>query len=343
MIIVQDRMTVTAANLGPLRELIAQHYRPEAAARGLEWIGDSVSPPLALSGNPLTLYIRWKLDHVGLFWQARAMSATPSVTAFWDRVDEITLSRERQYLTPGDNVLAQPEPVANVLVIPEFWRETAQLFLRNGEDASGRARLHEVFAAARSEISGLIDVSFAENYTADFGGGHFTLDLMYGSESEAVNARAGSWWQSIVLPVLDETCEQVSALGLRTIGAGTREPSLASPIKRTALFRSLPNVGEETLEKFAMDTLEMPAFIASIKNWRLSEAISLDWDTTPSPWTYVWEQEFENLDGLNIDYMIHPHHWALVDRWFDIESGDQIVDANLCHAFATMTESYINK
>ena len=51
------------------------------------------------------------------------------------------------------------------------------------------------------------------------------------------------------------------------------------------------------------------------------------------PWTHVWEQRYDALDGLMGDYMMHPYHWARVDRWFDPESPDWIVDTHLCHSF----------
>ena len=85
------------------------------------------------------------------------------------------------------------------------------------------------------------------------------------------------------------------------------------------------------------DLLEMPAHVPAIVNWRLSRAIPLDWSKSAVPaWTHVWEQEYEQLEGLTVDYMVHPHHWAHVDRWFDPESGSQIIDTALCHAFSPM-------
>jgi hypothetical protein len=39
--------------------------------------------------------------------------------------------------------------------------------------------------------------------------------------------------------------------------------------------------------------------------------------------------------------MAHPHHWAHIDRWFDPESGAQVVDVNLSHAFCALDQSII--
>jgi hypothetical protein len=100
------------------------------------------------------------------------------------------------------------------------------------------------------------------------------------------------------------------------VDAGAREPGLAGGVKRTALFRVLPGVPDEARERFERDTLEMAAQIPAIVNWRLSRAVPLDWDAPEgAPWSYVWEQE--------------------------LESGSQVIDAALCHAFTSLDNSLI--
>ena len=85
------------------------------------------------------------------------------------------------------------------------------------------------------------------------------------------------------------------------------------------------------------------AQIPEILNWRLSRARVLPWDNAGvSPWTYVWEQEFASLDDLLGPYMMHPHHWAHIDRWFDLESGVQALDVNLSHAFCPVAQSILS-
>ena len=177
---------------------------------------------------------------------------------------------------------------------------------------------------------------------ADLGAGHFTWDLIHPDRESAQVARKSELWTDVLLPALEEHCASWSALGLDTIGAGAREPGIAGGVKRTALFRLLPGVDPEVEAEFARDTLAMPAHIASIRNWRLSRAVTLEWDATDgTAWDFVWEQEYADLDGLTVDYMIHPHHWAHVDRWFDLESGAQVVHPALCHAFAGLGEGFI--
>ena len=58
-------------------------------------------------------------------------------------------------------------------------------------------------------------------------------------------------------------------------------------------------------------------------------------ETAPQPmphrWTHLWEQEFDRLEGLEQDYMLHPFHWGHVDRWFDPEMPERVVDPWLAH------------
>ncbi len=61
-----------------------------------------------------------------------------------------------------------------------------------------------------------------------------------------------------------------------------------------------------------------------------------------SRWTHVWEQEFTGIDALLGQYMHHPVHWALVDRWFDAECPDRIVTDRVYHSFCTMSETIID-
>ena len=74
----------------------------------------------------------------------------------------------------------------------------------------------------------------------------------------------------------------------------------------------------------------MTRFIPAIRAWQLSR---VDEAIGDSQWTHVFEQEFGDLDGLTGPYLMHPIHWAVVDRWFDPECPDVIIRDRLCHSF----------
>lgn len=342
MIVIQDRIEVAGSNLPRLQSLLKERYQPGARARGLTLVDELVSPPLRLADQHSVLWLRWTLPHAGAFWSARFQSGTPEVAAFWAEVDRLVAKRERHYLVPGDTALPAPEGTTAYRVQPSAWRETAQLYLRTELSETERTAFAAQLELAGTELPGIVTAALGQNFVPEHGAGHYTWDLVFPDRATADAARASAFWGKELLPALERHCRARSALGLETIGAGARAPALANGIKRTALFRLLPGVTPERQARFASDTLEMAAHIPAILNWRLSRAVALDWDAPDcTPWSFVWEQEYATLDGLNVDYMVHPHHWAHVDRWFDPESGVQAVDTALCHAFSPLGASVI--
>ena len=342
MIVAQDRIEISASALPRLQALFRERYVPAAQARGLTLLDERVSPPLALADQPNTLWLRWSLADAQAFWAARYAAGDPAVVAFWREVDSLAIARERHYLVADSETLPGPEDTSDFVVQPESWRETAQLYLRDTTGEAERARLETVLERASSELPGVQRAHLARNFVADYGAGHYTWDLVHTDRASAESARGSDFWRREVLPALDQCCRARNALGLATIGAGARTPALAGGVKRTALFRLLPGVGEVAQQRFEQDTLEMAAQIPAMLNWRLSRALALDWDAADvAPWSYVWEQEYAALEGLTVDYMVHPHHWAHIDRFFDPESGVQLIDTALCHAFCALDNSFI--
>jgi Stress responsive A/B Barrel Domain len=101
-------------------------------------------------------------------------------------------------------------------------------------------------------------------------------------------------------------------------------------IKRTLLLQVRAGTDAATRQRFESELAAMPEHIESIRSWALS---GIDQERTPSRWTHAWEQEYATLDGLRRGYMLHPYHWAGVDRWFDPEMPDRIVELDLVHVF----------
>jgi len=341
-IIVQDQIVTRAENLSRIQALIDGDYLPGAKRRGLQPVSMEVSPPVATSDAPLTLWVRWSLADSNAFWAMRAQSATPDVTAFWQALDELCISRRRTYLMPTGEAgpLAVPAvdaPATNVAL----YRETAQLALRPEDDGQALAA---VLAQAAGQLPGVVQSSLGQNLAPEYAAGHFTWDIIYESRQAAEAAQSSPFWQEQLAPALGAHCDAVHALALDHISGGLREPGLTQGLKRTAFFRLLPGVEAETAQRYEHDLLDMPLHIPAIRNWRLSRAIPAAWHRADvPPWTYVWEQEFSDLDGLTGPYMTHPHHWSYIDRWFDPESGDQIADVQLSHAFSFVEASVLSR
>ncbi|MGH8447111.1 MAG: Dabb family protein [Solimonas sp.] len=106
-------------------------------------------------------------------------------------------------------------------------------------------------------------------------------------------------------------------------------------VYRALLLSVRPAVSAERQARFARELLAMPRHIGAIRAWRLGRVLEAE---GARAWSHVWEQRYDTLAGLAGDYMLHPYHWAHVDRWFDPESPDWIVDPHLCHSFCAMPD-----
>ena len=109
------------------------------------------------------------------------------------------------------------------------------------------------------------------------------------------------------------------------------EPGLTSGVHRTLFLCADHNATEARLGQFETEMVQMARHIPAIRNWRFSRVLAA---TGELPWTHVWEQEYADIGGLMGPYMLHPYHWAFIDRWFDLECPDWLVNLRLCHSFA---------
>lgn len=154
-------------------------------------------------------------------------------------------------------------------------------------------------------------------------GGDLLMRLRFDTEAE---------W-SLAAPLFDRVLADPAVQ--RVNGATyTGTPITASQergaVHRTLLLRVQPDTDEATVARFEADLRLLPRYVTSICMWQLSRVESA---VGTSPWTHVFEQEFRDLDGLTGPYLMHPIHWAYVDRWFDPECPDVIVRDRVCHSF----------
>lgn len=101
-------------------------------------------------------------------------------------------------------------------------------------------------------------------------------------------------------------------------------------IYRTLLLRVMPETDMATVARFEHELSLMPRYVSTIRAWQLSRVSHA---IGTSQWTHVFEQEFSDIDGLMGPYLMHPIHWAVVDRWFDPECPDVVVRDRVCHSF----------
>ncbi len=121
-------------------------------------------------------------------------------------------------------------------------------------------------------------------------------------------------------------------------GAPTRSGVGAGTVHRALLLRVAPDTDARTVTRFEGELRSMPDYIPAIRAWQLSR---VDDAIGTSQWTHVFEQEFTDVEGLMGSYLMHPIHWAVVDRWFDPECPDVIVQDRLCYSFCRCATSIL--
>jgi hypothetical protein len=97
-IYVLDRVKLRPGGLAPYQQALRERYVPGALERGMELIGSWVTPPVEVEeGNELVTL--WSLPSIEAFWAVRSGSATGELEAWWKESDQLTLSRERKFMT----------------------------------------------------------------------------------------------------------------------------------------------------------------------------------------------------------------------------------------------------
>jgi len=124
--------------------------------------------------------------------------------------------------------------------------------------------------------------------------------------------------------------EAVVAAIPEPLASETTKPGLVG-VKRTLWLQILPDAPDDLVSRFEAETPLLAAAVPAIRNWVWSRIRTRSPNPGPTRFTHLWEQEFETLAGLEVDYMSSPFHWGFIDRWFDPEMPEQVVDVRLGH------------
>lgn len=197
-----------------------------------------------------------------------------------------------------------------------------------------RLALQAATAALPSAPRALLEPVLPGSYNA----GDFIWRVSFADERAGRRALAGGSWRDAEAQLFADRSRvaQVEHVAWERAVGGGRSPGRG--IHRVALFCANQSPSAERLAKFAAETVAMPQHIRSIRSWQLATTSDADGSR---PWTHVWEQEYADLEGLTGAYMMHPYHWAHVDRWFDPEWPEWLVDCMLCHAFCATSAPVI--
>lgn len=174
---------------------------------------------------------------------------------------------------------------------------------------------------------------------------HGAADLMllgaFADPDAYERARRDPYVDTIVQPLIRRTAAHIEAVRYAQGSVAVRAPALRDGVHRTLLVRVEPTVARDLVDRFEADVAAMTDYIDAIRNSSLSHVDAVHGGRGPE-WTHVWEQEFDDLDGLTGPYMMHGYHWAHVDTWFDPQSPRQIVDPVLIHAACALRRSVLS-
>jgi len=184
--------------------------------------------------------------------------------------------------------------------------------------------------AAAAKLPGSTDLVLVRAHAAGVNRADVIWRQRFAGADDAAKARSSDVWKQEIEPMFAAGGPFVLDHHL-IYGAGQSGGApLGKGLIRIALFHAEHNPTPEKIDQMERETASMPRYIPAIKRWQCTRPDVVE---GPTPWTYIWEQEYDDLTGLNGPYLMHPSHWGYVDRWFDPEYPEYMIDPELVHTY----------
>jgi len=214
-------------------------------------------------------------------------------------------------------------------------RQVAMLTLRPGAAPDAVAAFERAMADAPRLLPAVRRSHLGRHLAGSVNGGDYAWDALLAEPLPPGDALALATSADALRPYFDTHRDRcvvatIDAVRFRPQYVAIPEPDITNCVKRTAFFRVEPSAATEAVAAFERQLMQMPQYIRTIRNWACSRP---DPALQPTEWTHIWEQEYRDLAGLQVDYMVSPFHWGVVDRWFDAENPQRIVAPRLVHVF----------
>lgn len=171
-----------------------------------------------------------------------------------------------------------------------------------------------------------------------YNGGDFVWHVQFASEDDYHACAFQPAWRAAERALEAASGVTVESAAYAQGSLGIAEPEIRNGIHRTLLLTIRPAIAPEKIGQFEAEMREMAHYIPAIRNWGLSRVIVAGGSRQ---WSHVWEQEFADIRALNGPYIDHPYHFGHIDRWFDSESPDWIIDTRICHTFCAFDGSML--
>lgn len=321
-VFVIDRVVTAPGRAQKFIDAYLAGYAPGAIERGMTMWDILVSPPIWFDDQTNVVTITWSLPSPQAWWQMTWQGRSdPALAQWWDSVAGLIVERNRSVATSPDNVAPAGDVVAPATQGSLNGTTVGVTRLIDVAESDRARTLEHLREAARN--SGALAYVVEPTLPGSRNGGDILVHLRFWNQT--------AWEQSAFDSALaDPAITHVNGATYR--GAPTR--SGRGSVYRALLLRVDPDVDATTIADFERELASMPRYVTTIAAWQLSR---VDSALGTSPWTHVFEQEFTDVDGLMGPYLMHPIHWAVVDRWFDPETTDVIVRDRLCHSFCELT------
>lgn len=211
------------------------------------------------------------------------------------------------------------------------------VFVHGGEDAA----IDRVVAALRDAGASLPQLRselLQRSLLARADDPHIIWRLCFESEQAYRASLLDPTWRKKAYPILQRSDLRVESLAYRRTRYGIAEPAIRNGIWRALIVSIIDGTSRARREQFEAETAAMPRYIKTIRNWAMSPIIE---SSGARNWSYIWEQDFADVEGLLGEYRMHPIHWGLVDRWYDVEHPDHIIDGHLLRTLCPSPEGAI--
>lgn len=295
-----DRMRVKPGAEQQVLDLFSTEYAVLAAGR-MRQVDLTITPPFPGASEPRDVVIHWEYPSLTALWTARmAEEGDARLSEFWQTIDQLVETRSRQLgrnrcmeqcgpLDDNPPPIAMPAGTSRVIGFGKIAPDV----------------LDQAIAQSSRRVRGGIEFGGKPGDAVTV-----ELQLRVGEEPADLFPQ---------MALLDDAV----TLGER-IDSGCRAPGISRGVKRTVLLRSIDGLPAANIEAMERQLAQFGRHVGVILNWSLSRVKKTQ---GPVKWTHCFEQEFADVGDITGDYLNHPFHWAVADRFFHREAPERSADA----------------
>ncbi|MEO5839101.1 MAG: Dabb family protein [Acidimicrobiales bacterium] len=212
-----------------------------------------------------------------------------------------------------------------------MYRRIALLHVDPNSSADDLATFERELGAVVGRVPGLTNAHLGRHFPNTVGGGDYTWDLAFAEREQCL-----PWPDQLRVAdhadLFERVVTRADVVQFATTNAHIVEPAITDFVKRTLFIEVDRATPPDKAREFDRVLTGMPRYIHAIRNWAYHR-VDDEFTIGPRQWTHVWEQEFQEVSGLRVDYMVSPYHWGYVDPWFDPESPHRVVAPGVAHVY----------